>query len=250
MGGGRHRINCDIGERGTGHAEDRLLLLYADIANIACGGHAGDAASARCFQELAERRGVAVSAHLSYPDRPGFGRRHLEIPEDSLLASLDEQRLLLPDVALVKLHGALYNESCVHPGLAATLAAWMAARDVREVITVAEGALARSCRARGIDVIREAFAERRYCVEDGSGLPLLLPRDREGALIGDIEEALAQSRDILTRGAVRAVRCGSCGGDAVWVAVGADTLCIHSDSPIAVPLARRLRALVSEETTE
>ena len=242
-------INCDLGERGVAHAVDQQLLAYVDLANIACGGHAGDAASARYYRDLAERRGIAVSAHLSYPDRAGFGRLHVEIDAGTLLASLDGQRLLLAGITLIKLHGALYNESCVDTALAGTLALWMRERGVSGVVTMPEGALALACRACGLRVIPEAFAERRYCVEGGAGGPRLLPRDREGASIGDVEEALAQARDIVTRGVVRAVRCDRSGGPSVWAPLRAESLCIHSDSPIALPLARRLRALISEGRT-
>ena len=61
-------INCDIGERGADHPQDRELMAYIHIANIACGGHAGDETSIEAFRALAEKHEVEVSAHLSYPD--------------------------------------------------------------------------------------------------------------------------------------------------------------------------------------
>lgn len=36
------KINCDMGERGQAHPVDDQLMAMIDIANIACGGHAGD----------------------------------------------------------------------------------------------------------------------------------------------------------------------------------------------------------------
>jgi len=115
------RINCDIGERGPGHAVDRRLMEVVHIANLACGGHAGDRASVQAFRALAEEHGVELAAHLSYPDRPNFGRRVLAMPLPALLASLDEQLALLPSPKRVKFHGALYNESCRSRELAAAL---------------------------------------------------------------------------------------------------------------------------------
>ena len=73
------KVNCDIGERGADHPVDRQLMELIDIANIACGGHAGDETSIHAFCQLAEQHGVTVTAHLSYPDRENFGRRSLDI---------------------------------------------------------------------------------------------------------------------------------------------------------------------------
>ena len=60
-------INCDIGERGIGHNIDDTLMSMIDIANIACGGHAGDVKSVEYYRKLAKQNGVKVTAHLSYP---------------------------------------------------------------------------------------------------------------------------------------------------------------------------------------
>ena len=59
------KINCDIGERGADHPVDRQLMELIDIANIACGGHAGDDASIPFFCELAKKRKLIITAHLS-----------------------------------------------------------------------------------------------------------------------------------------------------------------------------------------
>ena len=240
-------LSCDLGERDIGHPVDLLLMEDIDIANIACGGHAGDAASVRYYRELAQRSGVAVSAHLSYPDRAGFGRRHSDLPEVELLSALDAQRELLEDVAMVKLHGALYNEACCRGPLAATLAAWMRSRDVEVVITMPGSELAAQCGRLGIRVIAEAFVERRYGIDGDSGLLALLDRGRPDAVIGDIHEAMEQARSIVMRGQVRALRGTGSEETALWVPLRADTLCLHSDSPIAVELARSLRGLLTEK---
>ena len=59
-------INCDMGERGPAHPGDLRLLEAVHIANIACGGHAGDAQSARVL--LA--RCIALSPWCCNRDRP------------------------------------------------------------------------------------------------------------------------------------------------------------------------------------
>ena len=111
------KINCDIGERGE-HPVDLELMELIDIANIACGGHAGDLKTVNLFRKLAEDHGVSISAHLSYPDKENFGRKSLDISASDLKKSLSEQYSLLDDVKTVKLHGALYNDCWLNEELA------------------------------------------------------------------------------------------------------------------------------------
>jgi len=236
------RINCDIGERGPGHAVDRRLMKVIHIANLACGGHAGDRASVQAFRALAVANGVELAAHLSYPDRANFGRQHLDMPLPALLSSLEEQLGFLPGVPRVKFHGALYNESCCDRDLAAALGAWLAAAGIREILAPDDAAIARAARGQGIAVLREAFAERRY-EYDGTGRRLgLVDRSRAHASIGDLETALAQAEEIVRRRRVNVNH--SPGGRLRWRAIVADTICIHSDSAIALDLAAGLRRLI------
>ena len=64
-------LNCDLGE---GAGQDSELMRWVTSANIACGAHAGDAATMRATVRLAHRHGVAVGAHPGYADRVNFGR--------------------------------------------------------------------------------------------------------------------------------------------------------------------------------
>lgn len=236
------RINCDIGERGADHVIDRQLMEVIHIANLACGGHAGDRASVEAFRELAGRNGVAVAAHLSYPDRSGFGRRTVSLPAARLIAVLEEQLALLPGVRAIKFHGALYNDSCRDRGLAVCLADWLAAAGVRQVLAPADSELAAEAGRRGIAVLREAFADRRYAIDHRSRRLVLVDRSQPQAVIGDLDAALAQAGEIVLRGRVDS-RPGP-PGRPQWRPIAADTLCVHSDSPIALELARGLRRLV------
>ena len=78
-------LNADLGE---GYGDDRALLEVVTSASVACGFHAGDAATMRCVCEAAARRGVAIGAHVSYNDREGFGRRALDVPLHELEAGI------------------------------------------------------------------------------------------------------------------------------------------------------------------
>lgn len=232
------QINCDIGEKGPLHEEDCELMKFIHIANLACDGHAGDKETVDSFRTLAQASGVGVSAHLSYPDKPNFGRSSMSLPETDLLASLDAQLALLPGVKLVKFHGAIYNDACRDAALAELLAGWLMRNDIGTLLAPADSELAASARRLGITVLREAFADRRYAWDAETGRLRLASR-KHGGVITDAAEALAQAAEIIERGRV------SVSGDPArpdWRRIKADTICIHSDSPIALELASRLRA--------
>jgi 5-oxoprolinase (ATP-hydrolysing) subunit A len=231
-------LNIDIGERGADHPVDRALMRWADVANIACGGHAGGADSVAAFRALAERRGVLVTAHLSYPDRTHFGRLTIDIPSAKLRDALAEQLAVLPGVETVKFHGALYNDCCTDDALAAELAAWLPGAGISCVITLPGSALDGRCRRAGIRVMREAFAERRHCWSAATQRLSLVSRQHANACITDRCEARENARTIIEQGKVRVFHeDGSPLPDAALVDVDIDTICIHSDSPIAEELA-------------
>src|SRR5437764_486225 len=74
-------LNCDLGE---GCPYDAELMPLITSANIACGFHAGDAATAFSVLNLAAKQGVAAGAHPSFPDRASFGRREMERDEQRI----------------------------------------------------------------------------------------------------------------------------------------------------------------------
>lgn len=237
-------INCDIGERGPQHVVDIELMNYVQIANIACGGHAGDAESVRTFRALAHEKGVQVSAHLSYPDKENFGRQSMEISHGDLLASLDSQFAMMPDVKMVKFHGALYNDSCKNQALAELLADWLVKHGITRIVTPANSDMADSCKARHIELVAEAFAERTYAYDPETGRLNLTNRSREYACIHNCALAVAQTKDILQKNQINAYIEHPDGSyERRIVPIIADTVCIHSDAVISLELARELSSL-------
>lgn len=238
------RINCDIGERGKDHPVDRALMDHIDIANIACGGHAGNAETVDAFMSLARENDVAVSAHLSYPDKDNFGRTSMVMPMDTLWTSLDEQYSLMPDVRLVKFHGALYNDSCEDSLLATQLAEWLSKKRIQCILAPRHSEMALAAKVKGIDVLAEAFAERRYQYRPGTAKLSLLARAHSLASIDDCDDAVRHAMTMVRHGFVEALVDAS-HGELVWekVAMECDTLCVHSDSTIALCLAKRLSYL-------
>ena len=69
-------LNADLGE---GMGDDLALLEVVTSANVACGAHAGDRATARATVGAAVARGITVGAHPSYEDRANFGRTVVDV---------------------------------------------------------------------------------------------------------------------------------------------------------------------------
>lgn len=236
----RMDLNADVGERPDALADGReeALLRQLTSANIACGGHAGDAASMDALVRLAARHGVAVGAHPGYPDRAHFGRTVMEIPPDRLRASIREQVAALAEAARrhgvrlahVKPHGALYNAAAGDPALARLIAeAAAGAAPGATLVGLAGSAMLDAWRAAGFPVAAEAFADRCY-EPDGT----LRPRRFPDALLADPAEAAAQALSIARDGRVTA-------WDGRVTPVRADTLCVHSDTPGAAETVAAIR---------
>jgi UPF0271 protein len=237
-------LNCDMGEMPEliANGTQEALMRSITSANVACGAHAGDEETMRTTIQQAVRYGVVVGAHPGYADRENFGRLELEMSAAEVANSVYEQVRALAQVAEscgarvvhVKPHGALYNQAVKNRELARAIAGGVA-RWNREVVLVglAGSPMVEVFREAGFAVAAEAFADRRY-EPDGT----LRSRKFEDALIRDPESAARQALGMLERGVVRA----SDGSD---VAVSAQTICIHGDTPgapaIAAEVARVLR---------
>jgi UPF0271 protein len=219
-------LNCDLGE-GSGHDAELMPLITS--ANIACGAHAGDAATMRATLALALRHGVAIGAHPGFADREHFGRREMTLPDEELGRLITEQIARLRDLSAirhVKPHGALYNLAARDRRTAMVVAEAIRVLDASLVLVALRGSeLVRAGRACGLRVAEEVFADRTYRA-DGS----LTPRSEPGALITDEAQAVAQ--------ALRFAR------------EGADTICLHGDGAHAVAFARRLRRELADAGIE
>lgn len=237
-------LNADVGE---GQGTDAALMPFITSANIACGAHAGDAATMARTVVLARTHGVAVGAHPGYPDRDGFGRRDLEMTAEELDASLLAQlgalravaRALGVDLVHVKPHGALYNRAASDPALAALVAGATRRFSAHLVLVgLAGSALLDAGREAGLTVAAEAFADRAY-EPDGT----LRSRRHPGAVHHEPLAVATQAISIARDGCVRA-------HDGSQVAVRADTICLHGDTPGAPAIARAVRAALREARIE
>ncbi|AJJ11204.1 hypothetical protein CH64_3777 [Yersinia rohdei] len=234
-------LNADLGE---GCANDQALLQLVSSANIACGFHAGDAQTMRQSVRWAIEYGVAIGAHPSFPDRENFGRTAMQLPPETVYAQVVYQLGALAAIVKaeggvmqhVKPHGMLYNQAARDPQLADAIAQAIKAVDPSlRLVGLAGSELIRAGERAGLATRQEVFADRRY-QPDGT----LVPRNQSDALIESDELALSQTLAMVLRHQVQA-------NDGSWVAVQADTVCVHGDGAHALAFARRLRDSFQQE---
>ena len=230
-------LNCDVGEA-AGH--DDVLIPLVSSVNIACGGHAGDAATMAAAVSLAQAHGVAIGAHPGHCDRAQFGRRPLAITPAQAATLVCEQVETLAAIigqppAHVKLHGALYHQVAYDQALANAVCSSLATTwpGIRLVLPV--GSLAIDiAKSHSLLVVREGFIDRGYR-DDGR----LADRTSPGGVLTDPVE--------VGRRAVRFVResavVSQSGRD---LSLTADTLCVHGDGPAAVLLLTAVRKAFAE----
>lgn len=230
-------INADLGE---GCGADAALFELVDWANIACGGHAGDAQTMQIACEQALAHGVVVGAHPSYPDRDGFGRRRPTQAVDKLLGELCRQVESFEQIAAqrgltpqhIKPHGQLYNDAAVNPDVAELLVRLMEHFPGRRLLAMAGSPQVGWSRSAGIEVVEEAFPDRAY-TRDGR----LVPRQFAHALVRDAGQLTTQTLAMASHNPFPSEQ-----GEPVLVK--AQTLCVHGDSTHAVDNARRVRAVL------
>ncbi len=233
-------LNCDLGE---GYGSDAALMDYVSSVNIACGFHAGDAATMRKTVEMALEKGVAIGAHPSFPDRDNFGRSRMTLPlsevYDIVSRQINDLRQICEtaggELCHVKPHGALYNQSAVDADLARTIATAVYSLDKNLIVFGLSGSLsiieARQC---GLRTASEVFADRTYRF-DGT----LTPRSEPNALIHGAKAAAVQ--------VLRMVKtCSVISTDGITVPTVADTICIHGDGENALEFARTIKRVLLE----
>jgi UPF0271 protein len=220
-------LNSDLGE---GCPHDAELMPLITTANVSCGFHAGDAATALAALRLAAQHGVQVGAHPGFADREHFGRRDLPLTEEQVFEQTVYQIGAVAGLARaagltlrhVKPHGALYNLACRDDAFARPI---VAATELFGLALMAlPGSRLEALSAGRCEFVAEGFADRRYR-PDGS----LVPRSEPDAFVADADEAVRQARRLLEgKGGVR-------------------TLCVHGDNPHALDFVRALRDALARQ---
>jgi 5-oxoprolinase (ATP-hydrolysing) subunit A len=239
-------INCDLGE----HIEflenglDASFMQYVDAINIACTYHAGSNYIIEKTIENALENNVRIGFHPSFKDLKNFGRLEMELSFDEIKDLIHEQYQIIYPIAAkfdvnikhLKPHGALYN---------------MAARDIMYAQAIAEATfeidpymillgLSGSCsisegRKIGLFVQNEVFADRAY---NSSGQ--LVSRNSEGAVHSNIELIKSQALAFIRNEEIETI-------DNHMIKLKSETICVHSDTPAGLQIAKLLQQLIHEE---
>lgn len=237
-------LNSDLGESlgAWRMGDDAAMLDIVTSANVACGFHAGDPAGILATLKAAAARGVAVGAHVAYPDLVGFGRRNMDIASADLVAGVIYQIGALQALAAtaglrvsyVKPHGALYN-TIAHDARQArdVINAILAVDPGLTLLALAGSPLVGWAREAGLRVVAEAFADRAYTAQG-----TLVSRGQPGAVLHDPAQVAARMLRLVREGVVEAV-------DGSLARVEAESICVHGDSAGAVAMAAEVRRLLS-----
>lgn len=223
-------INCDLGECLTPDPDADIMPLI-DMANIACGGHAGDAQSMTKTLLLAKANQVTVGAHPSYFDRVNFGRVSLALSPEDLFASLRQQLTAFMALCLthevtpayVKPHGALYHDMMQQPMVLDVICEVVRSVNPQLKLVVQAGMhtarMQQQAAQSQLTFLYEAFADRAYRGAQ------MLPRSEAGAMLPTADAIIAQLTTFQQQ-----------------PPFPVDTVCFHSDHPPSVAALQRLKS--------
>jgi UPF0271 protein len=227
-------LNCDMGE---GIGNDELIMPFITSANIACGYHAGDAATMWQTVESAIKHKISIGAHPSFLDRKNFGRTEMNLDQEEIYELVSQQLIILNEITSeldtklhhVKPHGALYNMSANNAALANTIAKAVKDFDSNLILFGLSGSHSISeAKKLGLKTASEVFADRTY-QDDGS----LTPRSQPNALIEETDKAVAQVLQMIKQRTVTTV-------SGKIIPIVAETICIHGDGKLAAQFAKTI----------
>ncbi len=242
-------INCDLGENITANGKqiDAAIMPYISSVNIACGFHAGDPLGIQNTLKLAKEHNVQIGAHPGFDDKANFGRKPIKLSPDELSAILLYQIGAVKGMALalgtslrhVKAHGALYTMAAADFDTARILAEAVQAYDPElAMVCLAQSEMVNAAESIGLRYVSEVFADRSYR-DDGQ----LVPRTASHAMLHDVDEMINRVIRMVKDKTVVTETGKS-------IHIQADTICIHGDSPQALPFARKLSAALKSEGIE
>ena len=239
-------LNSDLGESYGAWTlgDDLAMLKLVTSANVACGFHAGDPTTLSATCSAASELTVRIGAQVGYHDLAGFGRRFIDVAPRDLTADVVYQIGALDGlaqvsgsaVAYVKPHGALYNAIVHHREQARAVVAAVSAYDeTLPVLGLPGSVFLEEAEKAGLRTVTEAFADRAYTPEG-----TLVPRTTDGAVLHDPAVVAERVRRLVVEHTLEAV-------DGTVLAVTAESVCVHGDTPAAVEMATAIRSLLDAE---
>lgn len=242
-------LNADLGESFGNYTigNDNKIIPLITSANVACGFHAGDFMVMEETVKRCKESGTGIGAHPGYPDMQGFGRRHMDLSNEEVAASITYQLGALDGFCRkhgvkmnhVKPHGALYNATFHDRSLADAIVEAIHAFDpALKVMGIAGGYLVQAAEDKGMTAINEVFADRNY-EADGT---LVARRDKD-ALIHDADEAVAHVLRMIKDGQVKTK-------NGELVPLKADSICVHGDGEEALKFVATIREELTKQGIE
>ncbi|WP_041962280.1 5-oxoprolinase subunit PxpA [Sulfurospirillum cavolei] len=237
------KLNCDAGESfgSWKMGLDALIMPYVDMANFACGFHAGDPVIMDKSIKLALKHGVRIGAHPAYPDLAGFGRRSMACSLEEVEAMVIYQVGALwgfvkangARLEYVKPHGGLYNDMMKDVRTFKAVLSAIKRIDIDLKVMVLSmmdmKAHEEAAAQEGIALLYEVFADRAY---DDEGY--LVPRHQAGSVLHDVDAVVARLKLLQNEGVLETI-------SGKKIALRADTLCVHGDNAEAVAMVETLR---------
>ena len=223
-------INCDLAESewAWDNGLDPKIISLVDQVNVCCAEHAGSIALMEKTVALSLKMGKSIGAHPSYPDRKNFGRLSIKMSAKDLELSIKTQVNRLKEIlishggnlAYIKPHGALYHDCLKN-------------KEVLEIVAKVAGELPIMLMhpIQYVNILVEGFLDRTYFSAN-----TLVPRKDNGALIEDVDTAYQQYCNIKNNRKVNTI-------DGSSIPLDVQTLCVHSDSAIALPLLQKINSL-------
>jgi len=221
-------INCDLGECLTPNPDADVMPLI-EMANIACGGHAGDDVSMVETIKLATKNGVRIGAHPSYADQLNFGRVSHDLNDNELFDLIYDQVSHFQelctqngaDLEYIKPHGALYHDMTHKQSVLNVIHKVIKAIDVNLSLVVQAG---NEDHFKNIEkyanapFLYEVFADRGY---NGTQM---IARSKKGAVLTNANAIVEQYQNFLS-------------GKSFKI----DTICFHSDNMASVEALKLLK---------
>jgi len=216
-------INCDLGECLTPNLDQQIMPVI-DMANIACGGHAGNDESMIKTIKLAVENNVTIGVHPSYKDKSNFGRVSFNLSSDELYDLIHAQVLHFQKLCTqngaklkyVKPHGALYHDMSNNQKVLDAMCKVIKAVDKNLALVVQAGDKNLG-NNENVTFLHEVFADRGY---DGIEM---LARGKQGAVLGSPDAIVKQYQRFLSEKLFKI-----------------DTICFHSDNSASVEALKRL----------
>ena len=224
-------INVDLGE---GFGIEPFIFPFISSANVACGGHAGNALIMQDVISLAREYNVRIGAHPGFEDKENFGRLVLDIPMTKLKKSVTNQiqslvllsKLNMVEVSYVKAHGALYHLVCNDDKYAKMMLEIIKLNfPFLKIMGLPNCVLKDLSENNNIGYIAEGFADRVY-EDDGS----LRDRKLDGSVLKETIKSVEQVLNLVQN------KVNTYSGNIIELKV--NSICFHGDQVESVKLIK------------